>query len=452
MKLFHDDFFGLQAAYPGHDGACRRRIYLDSAASTLAMKSAWRKREQLLEHYGSVHTVAGSASGICHRAFRFAQQTVLEFFGFPEEDYYCLFVGSGATAALNRAAYLLTRLSRPEEAVVLSLMEHHSNDLPHRAGERTVIHVDPDPQRGDIDLEALGSALALRRVAYVAVSACSNVTGVLNPIGRIAHLAHGHRARLLVDGSQLAVHERLSSAEGIDAFVFAGHKAYAPGAPGVLIIRKTLHDQAGPGELGGGVVRSVGREHFTLAEDAAGRLHPGTPDVLGAFQIAMVLKEIRRHGFNHLIAREQVLTARLLRGLTSLGRSVRIYGPLNPEARTGVVSFNLEGIPHEVVAWALDHFFAISVRNGCFCAQPYVKHLLGLPDDFTPPEPGRLPGMVRASLAAYSRESDVDALLCALRVIAENGSFYSGLWQRERSVGSLPAGGVPPVILEALFQ
>jgi len=78
-------------------------------------------------------------------------------------------------------------------------------------------------------------------------------------------------------------------------------------------------------------------------------------------------------------AAEQVLTRALLAGLSEID-GVRVYaGPPEHHARAGVVAFNLDGISHALVASYLDHYHDIAVRNGCFCAQPYVTRLLGLP-------------------------------------------------------------------------
>ena len=91
----------------------------------------------------------------------------------------------------------------------------------------------------------------------------------------------------------------------------------------------------------------------------------------------------------------------------------------------GVITFNLDGIPHGLVAAALAWEGGIAVRNGCFCAQPYMLHLLGL----NPQQLSRLihkkragdlsgiPGMVRVSLAAYNNKKDIDRLIECLEKI-----------------------------------
>ncbi|WP_374594683.1 aminotransferase class V-fold PLP-dependent enzyme [Aquabacterium sp.] len=426
MRELHTDFVGLHTIWPGADGRPAARSYLDSAATTLAMGHALERRDRLLRHYGSPHTALNAASALCVEALKLAQATVLRFFGFPPDDYHCIFLGSGATGALNRAAAMLARLHRDRRGVALSMMEHHSNDLPHRAACESVCHV-PLAANGALDLAALERALSGGRVGYVAITACSNVTGALTPLGDVADLVHRHGAHLLVDGSQIAVHRRLDAPGALDAFVFCGHKAYAPGTPGVLIMRKSLHDAAGPVELGGGMVRRVSEHAFEFAADPADRAHAGTPDVLGAFQIAMVLDRLDEHGFDRVIAHEQALTHRLLDQLRSMAGEVVLYGDPDPRQRVGVVSFNVRGLDHPVVAWALSSCFNITVRNGCFCAQPYVRELLGVGQDLDAVDAvddASLLGLVRASIGVYTSAQDIDGLTQALRDIAARPDHY----------------------------
>ena len=94
--------------------------------------------------------------------------------------------------------------------------------------------------------------------------------------------------------------------------------------------------------------------------------------------------------------------------------------------------------------------FAIGVRNGCFCAHPYLVHLLGLDAD----EIGRrraeiaagdrraMPGMVRISFGFYNTIADVDALADALECIARGGC--AGVYEQDRCSGDYEAFGFRP--------
>ena len=125
-------FIGCKTEYPTVDGKRGPRVYLDSAASTLMMAPAYEVGHEFLTHYASTHSDLHYAARGASHAFEWAHDKVLEFVDASPEQYCSFFAGSGATAGFNRMAASLSR-ARPERSIVLiSEMEHHSNDLPHR--------------------------------------------------------------------------------------------------------------------------------------------------------------------------------------------------------------------------------------------------------------------------------------------------------------------------------
>ena len=161
------------------------------------------------------------------------------------------FSGSGTTSGMNRIARTLNQYRPSKDMVLVSIMEHHSNDLPHRKhGEVMHIPVDThESKMGCIDINLLEKYLIKysNRVNYVSVTGISNVTGIINPINDVAKQAHKYGAYIIVDAAQLAAHVpiRMSGFSdpdmNIDALVFSGHKTYAPGSPGVVIAKKSFY-------------------------------------------------------------------------------------------------------------------------------------------------------------------------------------------------------------------
>ena len=92
---------------------------------------------------------------------------------------------------------------RPERDITLiSAMEHHANDLPHRYYGNKVRFfplTGSEANSGPVDLGEFQKMLRQYegRVNYVAVSAVSNVTGIVNPIYELASIAHQHDTLLL---------------------------------------------------------------------------------------------------------------------------------------------------------------------------------------------------------------------------------------------------------------
>src|SRR5215510_2409018 len=135
--------------------------------------------------------------------------------------------------------------------------------------------------------------------------------------------------------------------------------------------------------------------------------------------MAMAAQALMDVGMESVERHETALTAYALDRLRSLPE-ITIYGEADPQRtqeRVGVISFNLGSAHHALVAAILGYEAGIGVRNGCFCAQPYVSRLLGVPDLSGTDEAGDHPGMVRVSIGAYSSLSEIDVLLEALHRI-----------------------------------
>ena len=141
LARLQTDFIGLDTQYRLADGRITRRYYLDSAASTLALRPARQLADELLRHYANTHSQAHFSARIANRTYAWAHQQVLDFVQADPQRYAAFFAGSGCTGPLNRLARTLA-MQRPERDVVLvSLLEHHANDLPHRKQAGTVRHI-----------------------------------------------------------------------------------------------------------------------------------------------------------------------------------------------------------------------------------------------------------------------------------------------------------------------
>ena len=424
-------FIGLDTEYPLVDGSRARRRYLDSAASSLMLRPAWETADAFLRYYANTHSLLHFGARIATHAYLWAHGRVLAFVGADPRRHTCAFAGSGSTAGFNRLARGLAQL-RPERPVVLvSDMEHHSNDLPHRKHSEQVEHVPltgTAPAFGALDLDALERMLEKHRgrVNYVAVTAASNVTGILNPLRAIADLVHEHGAWLLVDGAQLIAHAPVRMTDGIDFLVFSGHKVYAPGSPGVIVGERALLAQVEPDEVGGGMVDDVSFQDYAITEHFPEREEAGTPNIVGAVLLGAALEAMMQVGMEAIQAHEQALLAPFVGALVARP-GVRVYGDtdLARSPRVGTIAFNLQGLDHALVAAVLNDYFGVAVRNACFCAHPYVRELLkpelweadtdiDVEGDAGLAALELRKGMVRASLGLYTVQEDIDALLAGI--------------------------------------
>ena len=442
LEKIRTQFYGADTAYQIVNGEVTPRVYLDSAASCLMMKPAMEASTRFLAHYSNTHSDTHYSATIANGMYTWAHHKVLRFLGASPEEYTCVFVGSGSTAAINRVAQLLRKTRPHKPGVLISLMEHHSNDLPHRVHHDFAEHVGCEGEGvdlGSISVTGLETLLDkhLGMINYVAVTAASNVTGIANPIHEVARLAHDKDALIVVDASQILAHKPLSvhSNDGdtrasLDVVVFSGHKVYAPGSPGVLVIRKSLLAAADPCEFGGGMVDRVFKTEFSVSRALPDREEAGTPNILGAVNLAMALDVMSRIGMEVIEAHEHDILGALFDGLLAID-GITIYGSKNLArySRTATISFNLAGVDHGLLAAILNDHFNLALRNECFCAHPYVREMIlhelwELDPDMPEHEVEAKKGMVRASFGLNNCLADVHKLIDALKAVAANTELY----------------------------
>ena len=108
----------------------------------------------------------------------------------------------------------------------------------------------------------------------------------------------------------------------------------------------------------------------------------------------------------------------------------------------GVISFNLQDIPHALLGAILCFEAGMGVRTGCFCAQKYVRLLLGLEENpeyleiYESNRIDKMPGMARVSLAAYNTREEIDELVRYLQDIAVNPYEYRRRYRFSTTQGS----------------
>lgn len=446
VRLLRSEFLGLDEEVPLKDG--RRRVYVnfDNAATTPPLKAVVAAINSFLPWYSSVHRGFGYKSQLSTGVYNRAREYITRFFGADPGKNLTIFV-KNATEALNKLSYRLS--TREDQVILASRMEHHSNDLPWRLKRKTLFAgLTPD---GRLDLGDLEEKLKKNRVALVTLCGASNVTGVINPLQTIAEMAHYYGAAFLVDAAQLVPHRplHLGSGEVPDFLAFSGHKLYAPFGAGVLLGPVEAFSKGIPEMIGGGTVTAVSKTRVLFAPPPE-REEAGTPNLIGAFAVARALKWLDDHDFPALAAYEEELTKYAYQRLATVP-GIRLYGPpptLTP--RVGVIAFNLEGIPHGLVAAALAYEAGVGVRHGCFCARPYVHHLLRLSPGAVAAYEERiaagkkedLPGMVRVSFGFYNTREEVDRLVAALFFLREEEGKIKKSYRLNPVTGEyLPPGG-----------
>jgi cysteine desulfurase/selenocysteine lyase len=425
------NFIGLETKYPTANNEVLQRLHLDGAASPLAATVAVETINALLPHYSNTHSYVHNSAQISTRAQAWAHDEILRVLSAAPKDYTAIFCGSGTTAGINRVARGLAGARPKRKVVLVSAMEHHANDIPHRQFDNQVVYfplLGEGANMGCVDLlqfEKLCNQHA-EQLNYVAVSSVSNVTGIQNPINEMVKIAHKVGALVLIDGAQSVAHQAIDMNQlQADFFVFSGHKVYTPLSPGVLIARKEALKSLSGQDLGGGSVASVSFYDYQLLTDYPDKEQSGTPNIVGAVALARVLQSLSEVGFAQIAQHDGKLMALLREGLDRLPY-ITVYGDAE-QPRVGALAFNHKHIDHGLLAAVLNDYYAVAVRNECFCAHPYVSSLIkeelwqldlsqvAEADQETYINQKR--GMVRASISLYSTAEDIQRLLTVLQDI-----------------------------------
>lgn len=422
---------GLTTKVPLHNESFATAINFDNSATTPPFISVMDSIMSFSSWYSSIHRGTGYKSQLSSEIYEDSRKIVADFVGADLEKDAIIYV-KNATEAINKLSYRLT--DDKEDCVILSTwMEHHSNDLPWRFKYKTdYVEVD---EYGRLLIDDLEKKLKQYngKVKLVTVTGASNVTGYINPIYKIASLAHKYGAKILVDGAQFVPHCPMDmkphySKEHIDYLAFSAHKMYAPFGTGVLIGPKSTFQKGIPDYCGGGTINSVSRD-LVLWANPPEKDEAGTPNVMGVQALVTAIKTINELGMKNIENYETYLLKYTTQEMEKIP-GIKLYAhKMNINTpRVAIIPFNIEGIHHSTTAKILSGEKAIAVRNGCFCAQPYLQRLLNLSKDrikdYSKEPMNKRPGVVRLSFGMYNNYKEIQILLSLLKNIVKNKEYY----------------------------
>lgn len=378
-----------------------RTIYLDHAATSFPKPEAVKRA--VGDYFDQYSANPGrSAHSLSLEASRFlfeARETIAAFF--HVDDSRKVIFTRNVTESLNLAIYGMVRKG---DRIVTTSMEHNSVMRPLRDLEaRGIIQltVVPSSPEGYADIEGIGRTMGSGPVKLLVVNHASNVTGTIVDIEQIAGLKGS--AFLLVDAAQTAGCIPIDlSALDVDLFAFTGHKALqGPQGTGGLIM-KTGKEPLLPLMRGG----TGSHSEFERQPDFLPDMYEsGTPNGCGIAGLAAGVSTVMKEGVPAIRQHEMQLTGRLLEGLGGMDR-VRVFGPLDPEKQTAVVSIQVEGMSPSDIGFRLDREFGICVRTGLHCAPAAHRTIHSFPQ-----------GTVRISMGMTNTMDDVDAAVEALEWI-----------------------------------
>ncbi len=378
----------------------KRLVYLDNAATT-------QKPEAVIEAEARYYR---QSNANIHRGVHWLSQHSTDLYEESRERVRALLNAArseeivftrGTTEAINLVAYSWARTNlKAGDEILITTMEHHSNIVPWQlacAQTGAVLRVAPIGDDGALDLDAFDALLG-PRTRLVCVVHVSNALGTVNPVQELVRRARAAGAVVLVDGAQAIAHTTVDvQAIGCDFYAFSGHKVYGPTGIGALYGRHELLQAMPPWQGGGDMIRTVSFESSTWA-DAPQRFEAGTPNVAGVVGLGAAIDYLREVGVERIAAHEHALLEYGTRAMQAVP-GLRLIG--TAPGKAGILSFTIDGIhPHDL-GTILDTE-GVAIRAGHHCTMPLMQRF-------------GIPGTARASLALYNDESDIDALVAAIR-------------------------------------
>nr|WP_298836622.1 aminotransferase class V-fold PLP-dependent enzyme [uncultured Clostridium sp.] len=420
---------GINKKVPLISGKMVTAINFDNAATTPPFKSVMDDIIDFAPWYSSIHRGDGYKSQLTTKMYDNSRDIVRHFVN-ADSSNTVIYV-KNSTEAINKLSNLLYDPYK-KNVILTTDMEHHSNDLPFR--DKFIVEYISIGEDGKLSLDDLEAKLNKynNHVKLVTITGASNVTGYKSPIYDIAKLVHSFNSKLLIDGAQLVPHAPIimnskNPESNIDFLVFSAHKMYAPFGTGVLIGPKSVLDNCEPDLVGGGTVDIVTHD-FIKWNDSPQRHEAGSPNVIGSIALASAIKTLSNIGMDNVEYVEKGLTSYAISKLKNIP-NVKIYCDTSKcIERVSIIPFNICGMHHSLIAKILSYECGISVRSGCFCAQPYLVKLLDISDEFLIKRLNNPnlyhPGMVRLSFGLYNTYAEIDILAYALEQISLKREYY----------------------------
>ena len=391
--------YEIRKDFPIFDG--NKLTYLDSGATTQRPKQVLDAVENFYKTANAnPHRGAYELSIEATNIYENARVKVSEFINSSEPEQIIFTRNSSESLNLIAYSYGLNNLKK-DDKIVISIMEHHSNLVPWQFVSKktgSTLEYMYVNEEGVLTDEEINRKI-VPGVKIVGITQISNVLGTINDVRKIVKKAHEVGAIVVVDGAQSVPHIKVDVQDlDCDFLVFSGHKMLSPLGIGVLYGKKDLLNKMDPFLFGGDMIEYVYEQETTFAPLPA-KFEAGTQNVGGAVGLSAAIDYINSVGMDTVKEIEEELTKYLFEELSKLDY-ITIYGPKDLSKKTGVISFNINGIhPHDVAS-VLDSV-GVCVRSGNHCAQPLLRSM-------------DIDSTVRASLYMYNTKEDIDKLINGL--------------------------------------
>ncbi len=430
-----------------------RIVYADWTASG---RSYLPIEERILKKFlplvANTHTDTTDTGMAMTYAYQRAQQIIKKHVNASDEDVL-ISSNSGMTGVVNKLQRILglkihesykDRISFSEEErpiVFITHMEHHSNQTTWIETIADVVIVPPN-EKGLVCIENFEKTIRKydnRKTKIAAITACSNVTGIMTPYLGIAALIHKYEGVCFVDFAcsapyvSIDMHSEDKKGEYLDAIYFSPHKFLGgPGATGILIFNQKLYSNSIPDNPGGGTVSWTNPwgQHKYL-DDIEAREDGGTPAFLQTIKAAMCMQLKDEMNVENIEKREEEILAIVWKTLDQLP-NLHILAAEHKK-RLGVVSFYIDGLHYNLGVKMLNDKFGIQTRGGCSCAGTYGHYLLNVTPEKSNSISAQIshgdcslkPGWIRMSIHPTQTNQEIDFIVDAIAQLSKRHTEWS---------------------------
>ena len=377
-------------------------VYFDNASTTQKPYTVIDSITDFYSNYNSnIHRAVYQLAEEATKMYEQSREKIANFINVrPEEIIFT----RNTTESINLIAHSWARLNlKKNDGIAITEIEHHSNIVPWQILSQEIgtrleyVGID---ENGFFDLEHMIELISSKKIKLVSLSHMSNVLGTIVPIERIIRIAHENGIPVIVDGAQSVPHMPVNVKNmDCDFLVFSAHKMLGPTGVGVLYAKKEHLDKMKPFLGGGDMIKEVFKFH-TDYNEVPYKFEAGTPNIADVVGFGAAIEYLEKIGMENIRKHEIYLTEYALESMLSL-KYVTIYGPRDPKARGGVISFNIADIhPHDLATIMNDH--GIAIRSGHHCAQVLMQRL-------------DVPATSRASFYIYNTKEEIDRFVNAIK-------------------------------------
>ena len=370
-------------------------IYFDNGATTFKPKCVIDAITDYYKNYSAnAHRGDYTISYKVDVAYENSRKKIADFIN---ADFDEVVFTSGTTESLNMIAEgFFKYLLEPGDEILITKSEHASNVLPWFRLAKTnnciIKYIELD-ETLHVTMDNVISAIT-DRTKVISIAGITNVVGDIRPIDEICKFAHANNIFVVVDGAQLVPHKHVDVKKSdIDFLAFSGHKMCGPTGIGVLYGKKEFLEKLQPINLGGGMNESFDNENEVYLKELPTRLEAGTPNIAGAIGLGAAVDYLNNIGMDNIENYEGRLKSYLIDKLIKLP----YVDIINLESDSGIVSFNIDGIFSQDVAFYLNKY-NICVRAGNHCAK-ILKNETGVKNS------------LRVSLYFYNTFEEIDKFI-----------------------------------------